>query len=234
MPTRKIIFFHIPKSGGTSIKKAFDKTNRLILDNYDFGDSNKINYKMNVSYPNGKGPNGKGPEVSFVHIHEWVPYSFFQTIHPNENDFTFTILRHPVHTFYSIYYHIKRHKSDFVQSDTDEQKNPLFVNMIFKSRDIKQYIDWILDFGYLFKELILPVGYYKRSFLCKMKYIGIFEKMEETIDKLNEILISNGLLQSNLNKLHCNSGDYSRDLSYRKDELELFFKDEIEIYREFI
>jgi hypothetical protein len=232
MSSGKIIFFHIPKSGGTSIKKAFSKWNRVILDNYDFNDSNKTNYKMNVSYPQGT-IGSSPPIVTFVHIHEWVPWSFFEKIHPTDHDFTFTILRHPISAFYSIYHHIKRNMSDFVQNDTEDQKNPLFINMISKSRDIKQYIDWVLDFGYLFRDNILPVGYYDRSFLRKMVYVGIFEKMDETIDKLNELLMSKGLIDTQLNKLHCNGGDYGRDLNYRKTELELFFKDEIEVYSQY-
>lgn len=105
----KIIFFHIPKTAGTSIKRMFEKKNRVILDNYDFRESNKMNYKVNVSFPE---ENTK--TINYIHIHQWTPWKFFENVYPNKNDFTFTIIREPVSLFHSVYYHIR--KNTFVKT----------------------------------------------------------------------------------------------------------------------
>lgn len=117
--------------------------------------------------------------------------------------------------------------NDFVESGELQQKNPMFINLISKSRDIRQYIDYILDFGYLFKDQILPKGYYNKNFLNKMKYVGIFEKWENTICKLEKI-IGYKLARENVNW-----GNYVKDYSYRRVELSNFLREEIEIYEKY-
>lgn len=215
----KIIFCHIPKTGGTSMKQLFSKLNRIILDNYDFRESKKINYKINMSFPDESSK-----EIKYIHVHEWVPYKMFETIYPKKQDYTFTIIREPISLFYSVYHHIKKNINDFTESHELKQKNPMFINLIINTRDIKQYIDYILDIGYLFKDQILPIGYYDITFLEKMKFVGIFEKMEETINKIeNDLNIK-------LDRTHKNTGNYKKEFEYRKEELSNFFKNEIKIY----
>ena len=218
----KIIFCHIPKTAGTSIKMMFEKKNRVILDNYDFRESKKINYKVNMSFPE----NGIG--VEYIHIHQWTPWNFFEGIYPNKEDFIFTIIREPISLFYSIYHHIRKNINDFVESHEFEQKNPMFINLVTRSRDIRQFIDYILDFGYLFKDQILPKGYYNKYFLYRMKFVGIFEKLEETIDKLENII------GYKLDRKNSNWGSYDHDYTYRSKELLKIFEDEIRTYEDYL
>jgi hypothetical protein len=213
----KIIYFHIPKTGGTSIKRMFVKWNRVILDNYDFRESQKWNYKFGIF--NEK----KDIPIEYIHIHQWTPWNFFEAIYPKKDDFTFTILREPVSQFYSIYHHTKRNYVDFIESQKDEHKNSLFVNLVLRSRDIYQFIDWVLDFGYLLRDQILPVGYFNKRFLDKMNFVGIFEEYTESIRILEKII---GV---NLNEVKINCGGYNND-NYRKEELSAFFREETQIY----
>lgn len=217
----KIIYFHIPKTGGSSIKNMFVKWNRVILDNYDFRESQKWNYKVAIFKEKKEIP------IEYVHIHQWTPWNFFQTIYPNKDDFTFTIIREPISQFHSIYHHIKRNSADFIESQKDEHKNSLFVNLVLKSRDIRQLIDWILDFGYLLRDQILPIGYYNPRFLEKMKFVGIFEEYSETIRILEKYI---GV---NLHEVKINCGGYNEE-SHRKDELITFFKEETQIYNKYL
>lgn len=217
----KIIYFHIPKTGGSSIKRMFVKWNRVILDNYDFRESQKWNYKVAIFKEKKEIP------IEYIHIHQWTPWNFFQTVYPKEDDFTFTIIREPVSQFYSIYHHIKRNPADFIESQKDEHKNSLFVNLVLKSRDIRQLIDWILDFGYLLRDQILPVGYYNLLFLEKMKFVGIFEEYSETIHILEKYL------QIDLDEVKINCGGYNQE-SYRKEELNDLFREENQIYNRYL
>lgn len=217
MSWNKILFFHLPKTGGLSIKDAFVKVyNHVFLESYTF----LAPKSFYMFYQNTLKTKDQDP-YKFIYIHEWTTQNPFSFIHPRKDDFCFTIIRHPINLFYSLYYYIK-------QGGSEESPTPILHGlphqMIKSSQSIKQYIDWVLDYGYIIKDCILPIGYYNNDILSKMTYVGIYEDMQTTISVLDTSL---GI---KLDLPHLNVGKYDKDYTYRRAELEEFFNNEIQLY----
>jgi hypothetical protein len=101
--------------------------------------------------------------------------------------------------------------------------------MIVTSANIKQFIDWILDFGYLFRNFILPKGLFDPDRLSKMNFVGIHECMQETIERLR---IKIGMPDLSMDVK--NHVVYENDYSHRYDELKEFFADEFVVYNNYL
>jgi hypothetical protein len=226
----KIVFFHLPKTGGLSLKQAFQNLyNHVILDSYTFlAYKSAYNFHINKKHDNLRRRNNVSQNENrcpceFVYVHDWTTENPFSNIELHNTDFGFTILRHPISQFYSLYYHIKN-------GTPEESATPilhgLVHQMIMTSKDINEYIDWILDFGYLVKKQIIPIGYYNENLLNKMKFVGIFERYNETIKIIQR------KLDIELDVRESNIRDYEKNYDYKFDELYKFFANEINIYLE--
>ncbi len=221
MKWNKIVFYHLPKTGGLSLKSALQQHyNHVILDSYTF-----ISYKSFYTFYEGTNEGQCKEPHKFIYVHDWTTQNPFSFITPKDEDFTFTIIRHPINLLYSLYFHLKR-------GDKEESPTPILHGichqMIKSSTSVTQFIDWILDFGYIVKECILPVGYYNKEMLNKLKYIGIFEELSKTVQHLESVL------NIQLDIPCINVGEYKRSFSYRYDELQEFFEKELDVYKYFL
>ena len=225
MRYERIVFLHIPKTGGTSIKVAFLSSNVVLLESFNFLDIYKANYNFHLSKKDDD-------KTKFVYIHEWTPMNMFNKFTFKNTDFIFTILRHPISQFYSLYHHKIR---EFREENYEQQMDnftrdcslTLYRSMVFNSKNINEFIDWVLDFGDIFKNSILPKGYYDDAFLERATMVGIFEYYSDTIKLLcNMTGLSIKEEKENIN-------DYDRDVSYRYDELCEFFSKEIAVYEKY-
>ena len=224
MPCRRMIFYHIPKSAGTSIKDTMLnlKLNRAILDSYSYSDNEKCCFNFYVDSPT--------EPINYIHIHEWNPSNMFTTFNPSSGDFKFTILRDPISTFYSVYYHNfdETHDLEFKVSAIEFNHQALHRSIISSCKHINHYIDVVLSLGQLTKTKIPPYGYYNDQFLSSLDFVGIFEDLPGTMGYLSQQL---NIDLSQLTK--SNAKEYNRDMSYRIDELNQYFAEEIAVYNKY-
>jgi hypothetical protein len=226
--SRRVIFYHYPKSAGTSIKDTIYKLkiNRAIFDSHSFHDIEKLCYNAYVDDPT--------KPIQYVHIHEWNPVNMFRSFIPAPTDFTFTIIREPISLFYSIYYHAfpETKESDFKEKAFDFNHEPLYRTLIGNTSNIREYIDLVLSLGSLFKDKIVPKGYYNRQFLTFLNFVGIYEDLVSSMNYVSKQI--DGLPSEwSVVLLESNTKQYEKDLSYRRDELEQFFSEEIVVYTDF-
>lgn len=281
MATNKIIFIHLPKTGGQSIRSALSmEFDHIYLDNstyiahnptYEFYHGTvqqaRRNKEVCLTASNAIGNmlmrycrfttqetnevfrcektselidtlvqtvKEKHPEqvyvkpnYKFICIHDWITWNPFNDLVFKENDFTFTIIREPISLFYSIYHYLIDGLSKNKDVDKTITHFGVHHKMISQSKDIKQYIDWVLDFGYIIKRYILPVGYFNDKMLSSLKFVGIYEYFNESIRVLED------KIQRKLDVPFHNVNVYNKDYEYKYNELSEFFSDEITIYNKY-
>ena len=195
------------------------------------GDGDLIILRIHERLRNGEDLRGirglwyKDEKILFEVCHDkFNPVSSFMNLKNKDADqFWFTIIRHPITTLHSFFNYMK-----------------LTINTGFSHETVNDFIDDILD-GDLGKDFKIPPrrpGDF--THLSEFDFVGIKEEMEKTCKILSKILdvkICHTKMR-NPTFLGTDRNDFSvsptlnkkYDSSYRKAELEDFFKKEINQY----
>ena len=160
--------------------------------------------------------------VKFIKLSNWQSYQ------QQKHHFSFTILRHPIHLFYSQYYALKaEHEIPKASWRSLQYDKNSFINALIKQcQSINQFIDIVLDIGPSFFCFIFPKGYFPTDTLNQLDFVGVVDYLKESW----EIISKKVELIPYETVEHINKQEYDHDFSYRHTELSEFFKEEISVY----
>jgi len=166
--TPAYIYHHLMKCGGTSVTMALQDWFKLELDHIDVG-SHKIElnhylkFKLNLEVINSDSCIVSHFHFDGTFLHQRYP----EVLNPNNNFRIFTFVREPLALRVSLYYF--------------ERKRGGFKNLTLKS--------YIKSSGTNFLAKLFPCdeSNYKEV-LDRYFFIGITEKMQESIDKLGKLI----------------------------------------------
>lgn len=157
-----IIFYHIPKTAGRSIIKSFsEKYNYAIFHG---------NHCEDVSFKNNLNMG-----LQFISYHGILPPTQF------DNNFYFTFIRNPINMFVS-YYVYNKYKLYVDNPEYIINENDFSMKSIFLCENINEYLKILLEKEYY----IFPKHQF--DYLNLYNFVGITERMEESIIKLENIL----------------------------------------------
>lgn len=218
---RLIIYHHIPKAGGSFIiKKLADIFNSCRFSFQDaelagfeeikkglyarLGRSGTRRFLESINWDNHEG---KG--IEFVTSHDMFDPRHFQK---RDEDFYFTFMRHPVDRCYSSIYYMKRVTK---------------TSLLPEYKRVKE--TWGLPLDVLIDRLLQQPfeSRYDPQSLAKLDFVGVTEEMDRSLKVLNGVL---GTRIKNDERINANEGE---DYSYRRDELERHFREEIKIYDDY-
>jgi hypothetical protein len=225
-----IVYFHLPKCGGTSLKESLQAHfNRCVIDRYPHWSSTD-RLRLHIDSPDAP--------VTLMYFHEYTygPESYRHRFVVREEDFVFTILRHPLPWLRSLFWSIKGPLSftnqDFALALARSEPAFPFFTLVAAARDFEQFVDWLLDVG---TRLPGCTDYVTQAFdrgaLEKMHFVGVLEHMGMTLERLRTALGIPGLEVG-----HWNTGLYanrSNPVIYRQDELRALLHESVTVYEHF-
>lgn len=151
---------------------------------------------------------------------------------PKVSNFCFSFIEHPVDRIYQLYAYIELQ----LKLEPTNSNFIVFSNIRYKS--VESFVDSILEEGKQFKvvanlgDSVLYETYYETVFQFKdlrvFDFVGFVEKMEESLLKINKILSIDLKFDSKMLPFKL---PYS---NYRRRDLEILLKDDIESYYKYL
>ena len=213
-PFERIIFDHRPKCAGTTIDQIFHR-----LFNYS-----RLDTCGNVDF------DAKGNRLECTYINDWSEDIFYKSAHhwfspkvfnPQDGDFYFTFVRHPVELFFSNYYFINFKIKNSIQQSIDSQWDKK-TQEIF-SLSVYDFVKYMLKIG---KNAISLTKHFHH--LNKYTFVGVVEKMYGSIQAMSNILNIDILMFVDIPMLNICP---IQKTMIMVDELTDMFKDEIDIWK---
>jgi hypothetical protein len=207
----RMVMNHMPKSGGSYVKSYFKHNTDWPVKAY-----RSINMLPDIV-----------PEDNtFSSSHQ-----AFQEFKPTESDFYFTFTRHPVDVFFSHYYFVNsvKDKHPDVWPDNDANGELLTRNIMFDA-PMQDYVDWFMSdlTENNFKKSYFFMNFYKTLLTNEYTFIGVLENMGEAMYSLcTQVGVE---YKPEAWAHHNENRDKTADYTYRRDELEEIFANQIEIY----
>jgi hypothetical protein len=225
-----IVYFHVPKCGGLSLKDSLiGHFNRCVMDRYPYwGSADRL--RIHIDSPDAP--------VTLLYFHEFTygPESYRHRFVMREEDFVFTVLRHPVSWLQSLFWMLKSPiglaNQDFALALAHGEPGCPFFTLLVNARDFDHFVDLLLDVGTRLPgctEYVTRV--FDRRALEKMHFVGILEHMDVTVARLRSAL---GI--PDLEVGHRNAGFYANrggGVIYRQDELVALFHEAVAAYEHF-
>ena len=199
--SHKFIFFHIPKTAGTSVSFALSK--------YE----NKIPYSLKSKFKRTLAKNRYSkqlvnfhfkdfhfkayPHLSALDASNMIPDYIYQDM------FKFAFVRHPVDWQFAVYRHILSKYKD----------NPKQFAPVFKLKSFDEYIHWRIGAGSTIPQVLQILD--SRGNIAVDK-VGRFENLENDFNSICETIgINEKLPRLNVGKhSHCDISSKTRDLIY--------------------
>ena len=224
-----IYFHHILKAGGNFILGQFQLRVNYRAEYVDYGASGDRGAEEILSIK-------PGSPVEFALSHHAFDPSYFT---PKEDDFYFTLIRHPVDMFYS-YYHYFKDLPGHEDELTREMEFEEYMDYKIKHYNLSR--EMIRNYGLVPPKkcpiaagervhgpgIVFPQQWYNIDFE-KFDFVGITDEMEDTLKVLGSM--TGLVLDSDTDKKINSSKAQNTDKSYRRSELEEVLKEEIRVYK---
>lgn len=219
-----ILFFGIDKTGSTSIVELF-------RNNFDHlrlrRDLNNQKFHKEVKYIHKKF-GGNFTQDSYIKTSTKSNYLFIDgfSVAPewhagkikfSKNDFSFTFLRHPIDRLFSYAYFYKKKRAPFLSHNTEED-----IKNLLSKKSKMQDLFWLQQ-----------DRSFDKSSLDNLSFVGITEKMNQSLQIISNKLNTSFLEIKNLNQTK--KEDKERSLLKLKyfDDLCGLYAQDIEIYQYF-
>jgi len=179
-PNEPILYTHIPKCAGSSMRKVLSEW---------FGDGyHKVNQKQDSQYGMQKLPTQDAdgnwlPDVRCIHSHFHHGHGFGLPYFYPEITQYITIMRDPFELMVSMYFFIKGQSK---QGQFWYRGRPIDITEKFPNIEsyLRSYPYWM--FSHLPQNLTL--ANYREKLASQFVYIGIFEDLQKSVDRLASIL----------------------------------------------
>ncbi|MDC0428645.1 sulfotransferase family protein, partial [Candidatus Pelagibacter sp.] len=158
---KDLIFIHIPKTGGSSIRSSLSK-------NYDLQYNATKQNLIKLGYSNLE--NFENYNFSVHDFKDHLPYQLIKKNNLEKNKFSFTFIRNPFSRMVSLYYECVN--------------NPLIELDVNKDNSFEYFVNLVTKKSYWFT--IPMIDYIGIDNIAKIDFIGRFENFENDILQLKK------------------------------------------------